>query len=134
MIGRRTISGLAASLVPSRLSFVVASLALCAAIGMHIVAGIAQRFDAPGAEKLGQIAHVFDALPIWALLSGAMTQFAGRLLTAWDDAREWLLRARIRRQVEREAQNRMTDPTWQPFFAPLDVDAEVAARLRAKGK
>lgn len=89
MIGRRTIVGLGASLVPSRTSCVVACLALCAGIGMHVAASIGQTFDVPGAIKLGQIAHTFEALPLWVLMGGALTQFAKRIEQAWDNFRAW---------------------------------------------
>lgn len=111
MIGRRTITGLAAALVPARLTVVVAVMALCAAIGLHLVAGVGQRLDVTGAAKLKQYAAVLEVMPVWLILAGIMTQIAARLLQAWDDFRAW--------QTARDA--------------PAKVEAEALARAATDG-
>lgn len=110
MIGRRTISGLAASLIPSRLTMLVAALALLAAITLHVLASFAIRANVTGAAKALQIASTLEAMPVWLILGGVMTQFASRLLTAWDDARAWREQRRMVDQIElEELQRAATD-------------------------
>jgi hypothetical protein len=81
--GRRTIKGLAESIVPARTTWVVAGLALLLALGLHGASGLLQ------SQRLSVWAHVFEVLPIWLLLGASVHQVGTRLVQGWDDWHQW---------------------------------------------
>jgi len=81
--GRRTIWGLATSIVPARTTWVVAALALLLALGLHGASGLLQ------SQRLSVWAHVFEVLPLWVLLGASIHQVSARLVQCWDDWHQW---------------------------------------------
>lgn len=88
--GRRTIKQVAQSAIPSRTTMVVALLAACVAVGIHVlIAACSSMGISVGRGRLEAYAHTFEILPIWLLIGGALHQVAARLVTAWDDFTAW---------------------------------------------
>ena len=91
MIGKRTARDLTRSLIPTRLYLILAGIAVVVAVSMWILA-ILSRGVVPDwlADEFYRYAQTFRAMPPWFLIGGSLTQFAGRLNVAVDDAIVWL--------------------------------------------
>ena len=132
MKGKRTITGLATATIPARTTFIMALLAIVAAIGLHVVAHVATIADARVGGKLHQLASTLEAMPLWVVIGGVMSQIAVRLNQAWDDGRAWWRRERMARQIMREDVANQNETTAGPFARRIDAYAEADLRLQAQ--
>lgn len=133
MIGKRTLTGIAAAAIPSRFTIVLAILAIAAAISLHVAAGVAALIDTRVGAKAHQFASTIEAMPLWVFIGGSMSQVASRLTIAWDDGKAWLKRERVKRQIRRE-EWLSSGFTSDPFSRPLDLESEADLRLTAERK
>jgi|GEM_PF-4232358 len=90
MRGRRTLKALARSALPPRVSIVLSLIAVALALGMHGAAAVIEPFHSALGAKVDQYARVFEVMWLWVLVGGALGQFAGRIVKAWDDWRAWM--------------------------------------------
>ena len=89
--GQKTARDLILSMIPPRLIVGMAICALFAAISINMLAKVLGMIGMTWlATKAGQYAATFEAMPLWVLIGGAMSQFVARALVAWDDLRVWI--------------------------------------------
>ena len=90
-IGQRTTRDLIISAVPARLIVVMALFALCAAVAISVAAKVLSMIGLTWlGTKAAQYAATFEAMPLWVLIGGSMSQVAARVCVAWDDLAKWL--------------------------------------------
>lgn len=126
MIGARTLRDLTRSVIPARVTFVLAVLAVCAALGLHLAATVLGMLEPRLAGKLHQIATTIEAMPLWVLIGAAMSQLASRLVRAWDDLIAW------RSATPSEAERIAAETLLRDATDGLPVD--LAALERARGE
>ena len=114
--GKRTARDLAVAAIPARLIVVMALFALCAAVAISLAAKALALVGLMWlSAKATQYTATFEAMPLWVLIGGSMSQVAARVCTAWDDVRAW--RARQSTPVTPQQPVTMTVEMTRAFLA-----------------